>query len=94
MGLLPVPEEGPWVEQEREEQEGAPRLQPVGEKVWLGEGLWSTVEVEVEVRRALLQQRPPPLPGEGPQGWVGAPRLCPLWEVLAERVKQQRLRAE
>lgn len=30
VGLLPVPEEGPWVQQEQEEQEG---LQPVGERV-------------------------------------------------------------
>lgn len=30
VGLLPVPEEGPWVQQEQQEQEG---LQPVGERV-------------------------------------------------------------
>lgn len=90
MGLLPVPGEGPWLQRE---QEGAA---PVGERVQLEEVLRSTVEVEVEVevRRSLLQQSSLPLPEEGAQGWVGAPRLCPPWEeVLAERVKQQQLRA-
>lgn len=73
MGLLPVPGEGSWVQQGQEEQEGAPRPS----------------EVEAGVRRALLQQRCLPLPEEGPQEGVGAPRLCPPWEVSAERVEQQ-----